>query len=144
VPEASSAPESLIDIELAPPRLHGLRDLAERWALYSGFNHLDAGKILSGVDEALANIHLHSYGSRPGPVHLEIRLSKEELIFEISDHGKTFDLEHGASRKAGELGMGGWGTLMMQNGFQRIERRRVGNKNILLLACHLPVQKGGR
>jgi len=102
----------LIDIELAPPRLHGLRDLAERWALYSGFNHLDAGKILSGVDEALANIHLHSYGSRPGHVHLEIRLSKEELIFEISDHG--------------------------------IERRRVGNKNILLLACHLPIQKGER
>jgi hypothetical protein len=32
--------------------------------------------------------------------------------------------------------------LMMQNGFQRIERRRVGNKNILLLACHLPIQKG--
>lgn len=144
VPEASPAPESLIDIELAPPRLHGLRDLAERWALYSGFNHLDAGKILSGVDEALANIHLHSYGSRPGPVHLEIRLSKGELIFEISDHGKTFDLEHGASRKAGEVGMGGWGTLMMQNGFQRIERRRVGNKNILLLACHLPIQKGER
>jgi anti-sigma regulatory factor (Ser/Thr protein kinase) len=73
---------------------------------------------------------------------LEIRLSKEELIFEISDHGKTFDLEHSAGRKAGEIGMGGWGTLMMQNGFQRIERRRVGNKNILLLACHLPVQKG--
>jgi anti-sigma regulatory factor (Ser/Thr protein kinase) len=75
---------------------------------------------------------------------LEIRLSKEELIFEISDHGKTFDLEHGTGRKAGELGMGGWGTLMMQNGFQRIERRRVGNKNILLLACLLPVQKGDR
>jgi anti-sigma regulatory factor (Ser/Thr protein kinase) len=144
VPEASPAPESLIDIELAPPRLHGLRDLAERWALYSGFNHLDSGKILSGVDEALANIHLHSYASRPGPVHLEIYLSNEELIFEISDHGKTFDPEHGASRKAGEMGMGGWGTLMMQNGFQRIERRRVGDKNILLLACHLPVQKGDR
>jgi hypothetical protein len=31
---------------------------------------------------------------------------------------------------------------MMQNGFQRIERRRVGDKNILLLARLLPVQKG--
>ena len=119
MPEASPAPESLIDIELAPPRLHGLRDLAERWALYAGFNHLDAGKILSGVDEALANIHLHSYGSRPGPVHLEIRLSKEELIFEISDHGKTFDLEHGASRKAGEVG-----ARTLTEAYQRLVRNR--------------------
>jgi hypothetical protein len=41
------------------------------------------------------------------------------------------------------MGLGGWGSLMMQNGFQRIERRRVGDKNILLLARLLPVQKGG-
>jgi hypothetical protein len=31
---------------------------------------------------------------------------------------------------------------MMQNGFQRIERRRVGDKNILLLARALPGKKG--
>jgi ABC-type methionine transport system permease subunit len=66
-----------------------------------------------------------------------------ELVFEISDYGKAFNPEHGAGRKAGEIGLGGWGTLMMQNGFQRIERRRVGDKNILLLARLLPVQKGG-
>jgi ABC-type methionine transport system permease subunit len=66
-----------------------------------------------------------------------------ELVFEISDHGKAFNPEHGTGRKAGEMGLGGWGTLMMQNGFQRIERRRVGDKNILLLARLLPVQKGG-
>ena len=142
MPEAPSTPASLIDIELAPPRLHGLRNLAEQWAIHAGFDHLDSGKILSGVDEALANIHIHSYESRPGPVHMEIRLSKEELIFEISDHGKSFDPQNSAGRKAGELGVGGWGTLMMQNGFQRIERRRVGNRNILLLARHLPAGKG--
>lgn len=137
----TTPPPSSIDIELAPPRLHGLRNLAERWALFSGFSHLQAGKILSGVDEALANIYLHSHGNRPGPVHLEIRLSQEELIFEISDLGKTFDLAHSAGRKAGELGLGGWGTLMMKNGFQRIERRRVGHKNFLLLACQLLTPK---
>jgi len=142
VPEASPAPESLIDIELAPPRLHGLRSLAERWALYAGFNHLDAGQILGAVDEALANIHLHSYGSRPGPVHIEIHLTPLELVFEISDYGKAFNPEHATGRKAGEIGLGGWGSLMMQNGFQRIERRRAGDKNILLLARLLPVQKG--
>lgn len=137
------APEASVDIELAPPRLHGLRQLAERWALYAAFPDADIGRLLAGLDEALANIHLHAYGGRPGPVRIEIKKTAQELIFELFDHGKAFPSEQITGRQPGEIGQGGWGTLMMQAGFQRIERRRVGDRNILLLARPLPGKKGG-
>ena len=137
-----SAPESSVEIELAPPRLHGLRQLAERWAAYTGYSDADTGRVLAGLDEALANIHLHAYGGRPGPVRIEIRQTGEELIFELWDHGKAYDADRVLGRRPGEVGQGGWGTVMMQAGFQRIERRRVGDRNILLLARPLPGKKG--
>ncbi|NDE85185.1 MAG: ATP-binding protein [Verrucomicrobia bacterium] len=136
-------PEASVEIELAPPRLHGLRQLAERWALHTGFNDADTGRLLAGLDEALANIHLHAYGGRPGPVRIEIRQTGQELIFELFDQGKAFAPERMVSRLPGEIGQGGWGMLMMQAGFHRIERRRAGDKNILLLARTLPGKKGG-
>ena len=136
-------PEASVDIELAPPRLHGLRQLAEKWALHTGFPDDATGRILAGIDEALANIHLHAYGGRPGPVRMEIRQTAEELVFELSDHGKAFEADRAHGRRPGEFGQGGWGTVMMHAGFQRIERRRVGDKNILLLARPLPGKKGG-
>ena len=143
VPEASSPPSSSIEIDLLPPRLQGLRALAEKWALFAGFSHLEAGQILAGVDEALVNIHLHSYGGRQGKVVVEIQKTNHELIFQFTDYGKSFDPKQGTGRKPGEIGEGGWGTLIMQHAFPRIERQHLGGENILLLARPLPVHKGG-
>ena len=137
------APEASVEIELAPPRLHGLRQLAERWALHLGYSDAETGQILAAIDEALANIHLHAYGGRPGPVRIEVKTNPQELVFELFDQGRPFDPTTGSGRKPGERGAGGWGTLLMQAGFQRIQRRRVGDKNILLLARTLPGKKGG-
>ena len=142
-PEASFPPSSSIEIDLLPPRLQGLRALAEKWALFAGFSHLEAGQILAGVDEALVNIHLHSYGGRQGKVVVEIQKTNHELIFQFTDYGKSFDPKQGTGRKPGEIGEGGWGTLIMQHAFPRIERQHLGGKNILLLARPLPVHKGG-
>lgn len=143
VPQASSPPSSSIEIDLLPPRLQGLRALAEKWALFAGFSHLEAGQILAGVDEALVNIHLHSYGGRQGKVVVEIQKTNHELIFQFTDYGKSFDPKQGTGRKPGEIGEGGWGTLIMQHAFPRIERHQLGDKNILLLARPLSVHKGG-
>ena len=143
VPEASSPPSSSIEFDLLPPRLQGLRALAEKWALFAGFSHLEAGQILAGVDEALVNIHLHSYGGRQGKVVVEIQKTNHELIFQFTDYGKSFDPKQGTGRKPGEIGEGGWGTLIMQHAFPRIERQHLGGENILLLARPLPVHKGG-
>ena len=142
-PEASFPPSSSIEIDLLPPRLQGLRALAEKWALFAGFSHLEAGQILAGVDEALVNIHLHSYGGRQGKVVVEIQKTNHELIFQFTDYGKSFDPKQGTGRKPGEIGEGGWGTLIMQHAFPRIERQHLGGENILLLARPLPVHKGG-
>ena len=140
--EEISRPEASTEIELAPPRLHGLRSLAERWAQTVGFDSTAISEILAGFDEALANIHIHSYSARPGTVRIDVETTPQELIFRISDHGKAFAPEHAPRRQPGEIGQGGWGMLLMQKGFARIERKRVGGKNILLLARSLPVQKG--
>ena len=142
MPEVSSPLASLIEIDLLPPRLQGLRTLADKWALSAGFSVLEAGQILSAVDEALVNIHLHSYGGRQGKVLMEIQKTTHELIFQFTDYGKPFDPNQGTSRKPGEIGEGGWGTLIMQHAFPRIERQHLGGKNILLLARPLPVHKG--
>jgi len=142
VPEVSSPLASLIEIDLLPPRLEGLRALADKWALSAGFSVLEAGQILAAVDEALVNIHLHSYGGRQGKVLMEIEKTTHELIFQFTDYGKPFDPNQGTGRKPGEIGEGGWGTLIMQHAFPRIERQHLGGKNILLLARPLPVHKG--
>ena len=142
MPEASSPLASLIEIDLLPPRLEGLRALADKWALSAGFSALEAGQILAAVDEALVNIHLHSYGGRQGKVLMEVQKTTHELIFQFTDYGKPFDPKQGTGRKPGEIGEGGWGTLIMQHAFPRIERQHLGGKNILLLARPLPVHKG--
>ena len=143
MPEVSSPLASLIEIDLLPPRLQDLRTLADKWALSAGFSPLEAGQILAAVDEALVNIHLHSYGGRQGKVLMEIQKTTHELIFQFTDYGKPFDPNQGTSRKPGEIGEGGWGTLIMQHAFPRIERQHLGGENILLLARPLPVHKGG-
>lgn len=137
MPQVPCAPESSIQIELTPQRLHGLRTLAERWAVYAGLNHLESGKILAGVDEALSNIHIHAYGGKTGPVQIEIRIENEELIFEFTEEGKEFNPAHAITRQPGELRMGGWGLVMIRAAFDRIERRRHLGKNILLLGHRL-------
>ena len=142
MPEVSSPLASLIEIDLLPPRLQGLRVLADKWALSAGFSAIEAGQILAAVDEALVNIHLHSYGGRQGKVLMEIQKTNHELIFQFTDYGKPFDLNQGTGRKPGEIGEGGWGTLIIQHAFPRIERQHLGGKNILLLARPLPVHKG--
>ena len=140
---ASPSPEAALEIELAPPRLHGLRVLAERWVRHAGFGDLETARMLSGVDEALANIHLHAYSGRPGWVRIEVDHGQGELVFRLIDQGRPFDPQHSAARQPGELGAGGWGSLMIREGFPRVERKRVGAKNILLLARPLPREKGG-
>ena len=143
MPEVSSPLASLIEIDLLPPRLQDLRTLADKWALSAGFSALEAGQILAAVDEALVNIHLHSYGGRQGKVLMEIQKTTHELIFQFTDYGKPFDPNQGTGRKPGEIGEGGWGTLIMHHAFPRIERHQLGDKNILLLARPLSVHKGG-
>ena len=142
MPEVSSPLASLIEIDLLPPRLQDLRTLADKWALSAGFSPLEAGQILAAVDEALVNIHLHSYGGRQGKVLIEIQKTTHELIFQFTDYGKPFDPKQGTGRKPGEIGEGGWGTLIIQHAFPRIERQHLGGENILLLARPLPVHKG--
>ena len=139
---ASPAPEAVLEIELAPPRLHGLRVLAERWARHAGFGDLETARMLAGMDEALANIHLHAYSGRPGWVRIEVEHGSTELLFRLIDRGKAYDPNHAPSRKPGELGTGGWGGLFIREGFPRVERKRAGEKNILLLARPLPREKG--
>jgi anti-sigma regulatory factor (Ser/Thr protein kinase) len=132
----------VLEIELAPPRLHGLRVLAEKWARHAGFPEEEANRMLAGVDEALANIHLHAYSGRPGWVRIEVEHGPTELSFRLIDRGRAYDADHAPARKPGELGGGGWGSLMIHAGFPRVERRRVGEKNILLLGRPLPREKG--
>lgn len=139
---ASTAPEAVLEIELAPPRLHGLRALAEKWALHTGFSQAEAGRMLAGVDEALTNIHLHAYSGRPGWVRIEVEPGPAELTFRLIDHGRPYDPGHAPARKPGEVGAGGWGNLIIREAFPRVERKRVGEKNILLLGRPLPREKG--
>ena len=139
---ASPAPEAALEIELAPPRLHGLRILAEQWARHAGFGDRETARLLAGVDEALANIHVHAYSGRPGWVRIEVEHGPADLAFRLIDRGRAFDPDQSPGRKPGELGVGGWGSLIIQEAFPRRERKRVGDKNILLLARPLPREKG--
>ncbi|MGE0432997.1 MAG: ATP-binding protein [Planctomycetota bacterium] len=72
--------------------LRTVRDFVTRNIQQSRVAENERGKVILAVDEAIANIIEHGYGSRDdGVIHIIIEVTEESFQITIQDHGVSFD-----------------------------------------------------
>jgi anti-sigma regulatory factor (Ser/Thr protein kinase) len=82
--------DSLVTIQTtADPTLFPLlRKMAAAAARSFGASMLEAADIELSIGEALANVYLHAYGQRPGPVTITIDFDGVTMSLAVRDEGR--------------------------------------------------------
>ena len=107
-----------------------------------GENELEA-EAVSAVGEAFNNIAIHGYADvAPGPVDIEIQWSPDEVVFELTDQGKSFDPGGVAPPPLDDLPEGGMGLFIMRS-FMDLVEYRPGPPNILRLVKRIRRRASG-
>ncbi len=71
--------------------LNDMREFLEQAVLVLGGSDDDAGDLVLAVNEAVTNILLHGYDSRPGPVTLCVEVMQDDLRVILTDNAPHFD-----------------------------------------------------
>jgi len=71
--------------------LNDMREFLEQAVLVLGGSDDDAGDLVLAVNEAVTNVLLHGYGSRPGPVILCVEVETDDLRVILTDNAPPFD-----------------------------------------------------
>ena len=79
-----------------------------------GFQKQQAEHIVLAINEACMNIIQHSYGDDVGEIILVILLSKDSVLFRITDFAKPIDLDNIKSRDLSDIRPGGLGVHFIQ------------------------------
>ena len=100
--------------ELLAPVRSMVLSLSERF----GFDEVESGHLALAIDEALANVIRHGYGSSPdGRIWISFHLIDEPapcFRIEIEDEGKQVDPESIAPRRLEDVRPGGLGVHIMR------------------------------
>lgn len=90
--------------------------------------------------EAYSNVVRHAHRDRPNlPVLMRLELKERDLILEIWDCGKGFDLSTYLPPKPDDRQESGYGWLIMNRLMDRVEYRlQVNGRNCLKLETTLP------
>lgn len=145
--------------------LHLCARLEERQAAESALRSLCHGagqseryldELLSAFIEAFNNVVLHAYRDQPGGmVDVVLQLDDNQALIELSDSGRSFDMqavpppaassedsgnltEHGApdERLIRRLGEGGYGVHIIRSLMSEVSYSRVGGRNVLRMIKH--------
>ncbi len=71
--------------------LNDMRDFLEKAVLTLGGSDDDAGDLVLAVNEAVTNVLLHGYDSRPGPVTICVESVNDDLRVILTDSAPPFD-----------------------------------------------------
>lgn len=71
--------------------LNDMREFLEQAVLVLGGSEDDAGDLVLAVNEAVTNVLLHGYDSRPGPVILCVEVENSDLRVILTDTAPLFD-----------------------------------------------------
>lgn len=138
----------LLDLVLVsdPQLLSVVRAAVERLTELSGFSPPECRSITRAVDEAVANVMRHAYGSQPNK-RIEVsctRVSRsvkgqrrEGLEIQLLDNGLPFDRKKLTARSLDEVKPGGLGLHFMRDSMDVMEHRRVGRRNQLRLVKYI-------
>ncbi len=124
-----------------PAKIENLRKLIQFTldrAMDAGFAEKRAATLELALEEALVNVINHGYQTESGDV--EIRCDSDggkEFIIEIIDTGRPFDIhslkDPDISADVNDRKVGGLGVFLIKKLIDKVESRRVDNKNILTL-----------
>jgi anti-sigma regulatory factor (Ser/Thr protein kinase) len=116
-----------------------LHDKLEALALETGIPQEHLHKVQLAAEEYLTNVFKYAFDQQGSP-HVKVRLQLEngELCLEFEDEGRPFNLlEHPAPDLTVPLDqrpVGGLGIHMIRQSMDRVEYRRSGDKNIVVMA----------
>lgn len=90
--------------------------------------------------EAYSNVVRHAHKNQPNlPVLLRLELKNRDLMMEVWDHGKGYDLSTYLPPSPDDQQDGGYGWLILNRLMDHVEYRlQVNGRNCLTLAATLP------
>jgi anti-sigma regulatory factor (Ser/Thr protein kinase) len=129
-------------IELRVPSDPRLLQIIRSWvghiAALFGFSEKEAQGVVLAVDEACANIIRHAYGGRKdGEILISCTESEHGIEFLLRDCGSPAEPSCWQGRPLDEIRPGGLGVPLIRAVMDRVEYRRVGQVNELLLVKKL-------
>jgi anti-sigma regulatory factor (Ser/Thr protein kinase) len=105
-----------IAIDSEPRLLRVLRGVVRLRAQEAGFSKSEAERLAMAIDEAAANVILHTYGGRPDArLALEVRHFRDRLEFILEDWGPKVCEEQIRPRSLEDLRPGGLGTFFISS-----------------------------
>ena len=104
-----------------------------------GFQTKQAEQIVIAINEACMNIIQHGYGDDVGEIILEVLLSKDLVLFRITDFAKPINLDNIKSRDLSVIRPGGLGVHFIMEIMDDVKygHRDDGKGNIVDLIKYL-------
>ena len=147
LPEGDSGAEELFRF-VTPSRLE-YRDAARAFLAYvceklvrrSALPQDVGHRVISAFVEAFNNTVIHAYRGRPpGPVEVELHVTRDRLRLRVIDEGTSFKPESVPEPDLDALPEGGMGLFIMRSFMDRVEYTREGPRNILTMEKALSPQ----
>ncbi|EKB48389.1 ATP-binding protein [Cecembia lonarensis] len=115
-------------------QLASLRDFLHNTLRQTGLNEIDIHQLILAVEEVCANMIIHSHSCDPETyINLRTQISEEEIVFEITDMGKGFNLLEYQEPEIAEVvktkRKGGLGIMLVKKIMDKIEFESNGVKN---------------
>ncbi|MGY6741861.1 MAG: ATP-binding protein [Cecembia sp.] len=115
-------------------QLANLRDFLSNTLQGTGLNEIEIHQLILAVEEVCANMIIHSHSCDPETyINLKTQISDEEIIFEITDMGKGFNILEYQEPEIAEVvktkRKGGLGIMLVKKIMDKIEFESNGLKN---------------
>lgn len=111
-----------IRIPSQPDRLRLVRATISEAAVVSGCSEQCVRDIVLAVDEACQNIIRHAYGGDPTrEIILDVRRSRDRIVFDIVDFADPVDVGEIKPRKLDDIRPGGLGTHFIKECMDKTE-----------------------
>lgn len=119
--------------------LKGIRDFIRKSLEGQGLSEVTVNEIVLALDEMCSNLMIHAHHCNPDHI-LELHINvpkKKNLVFEIIDDGKIFDINQFTEPELGNLvhekRKGGLGIRLVKSIMDTVEYVHLPNKNICRL-----------
>jgi anti-sigma regulatory factor (Ser/Thr protein kinase) len=125
-----------------PSEIQQLHDKLDTLALEAGIAPEPLHKIQLAVEEYLTNVFNYAFDQQQDhQVKVSLRLENSDLSIEFEDQGRPFNLlEHPApdlTLPLDQRPIGGLGIYMIKQSMDRVDYRRIGGKNVVVLTKHV-------
>ncbi len=131
-----------LDIACKKDHLREVRRFVSDILAQNHYPDAESNKVILAVDEICANLIIHSNDCDPNEkLQLQIDYNTKQIVFEISDHGKGFDLSEYREPSMEDLirakRKGGVGLLLVKRIMDDIQFLQQSGKNVCRLTKYI-------